>query len=77
MDTEIPTIGPVPPPAVPVPIGTIYMHGDGNFSVQSSLASPRDLARVLSELTSSIIGQLANPPVTPAVIDSAGGGEAA
>jgi hypothetical protein len=48
-------------PQTPVPVGTLYMHGDGNFSIQSSLSSPRDLARVLSELTSNIISQLTDP----------------
>lgn len=64
-------------PQTPVPVGTLYMHGDGNFSIQSSLSSPRDLARVLSELTSNIISQLTDPalPPMPATIDAPTAGE--
>jgi len=67
----------------PVPVGTLYMHGDGNFSIQSSLASPRDLARVLVELASNVISQLADPPlpempkleIVPAPVDAPPAGE--
>ncbi len=72
MDTEAQT-----PPA-PVPVGTLYMHADGNFSIQSLLTSPRDLARVLSSLTTNIVAQLSDPPPPP--VPAAGpvdGGEAA